>query len=64
MPGVDFAVHYSFKGKCLINWYQAVSGCVLCTLKGFCMAKSAQNLDMNRVLSKCEFIGVAVFANI
>jgi len=34
------------------------------TLKGVCMVKSAQNLDMNRVLSMCEFIGVAAFANI
>ena len=31
--------------------------CSVGTLKGFCMAKSVQNLDMNRVLSKCEFIG-------
>ena len=29
----DFAVHHSFKGKCLINWYPDISGCVLCTLK-------------------------------
>ena len=64
ISGVDFAVHRSFKGKCLINWYRDVSGCVLHFLKGFCMAKSVQNLDMNRVLSKCEFIGVAAFANI
>ena len=61
---VDFAVHHSFKGKCFINWYWDVSGCMLHTLKGFYMAKSAQNLNMNRVLSKCEFVGVAAFANI
>ena len=60
----DFAIHKSFKVKCAKNWRRDVSGCVLSTLKGFCMAKSVQYLDMNRVLSKCEFIGVAAFANI
>jgi len=30
-------------------------------LKGFCMEKSVQNLDVNIVLSKKKFIGVAVF---
>ena len=34
---------------------------VLHTLKGFCMAKSAHNLDVNIVISKCWFIGVAPF---
>ena len=56
-----FALHLSFKVKCSINWYQDVSGCMLSMLKGFCMAKSVQNLDEKIVLSKCEFIGVAVF---
>ena len=28
------------------------------------MAKSTQNLDVNIVLSKCEFIGVAAFESI
>ena len=49
------------KIKCFIKWYRDVSRCVLRTLKGFCMAKSAQNLDVNIVLSKCEFIGVGAF---
>ena len=35
--------------------------CVLHTLIGFCMAKSAKNLDVNIVLSKCELIAVAAF---
>jgi len=61
---VDFAVHNSFKGKCAKNWYRDVSSCVLYTLKGFCMAKSPVDLDVNIVLSKYGFIGVAAFANI
>ena len=36
---------------------------VLRTLKGFCMAKSVVDLDVNIVLSKYGFIGVAAFAN-
>ena len=63
ITGVDFAVHHSFKAKCAKNWYRDVSGCVFRTLNGFCLAKSAQNLDMKRLLSKCEFIGVAAFEN-
>ena len=59
--GIDFAVHCSFKVKCLINWYRDVSVCVLRTLKGFYMAKSVQILYMNIVLSKCEFIGDEAF---
>ena len=51
--GVDFAIH------CLINVYRDVSGCVLRTY--FNGVLSMQNLDVNNVLSKCEFIGVAAF---
>ena len=53
---VDFAVHNSLKVKCAKNWYQDVSSCVLGTLKGFCM-----DLDVNIVLSKYGFNGVAPF---
>ena len=41
--------------------YRDVSSCVLQTLKGFCMAKSAVDLDVNIVLSKYGFNGVAPF---
>ena len=49
---IDFVVYRSFKVKGSINWYQDVYGCVLHTLKGFCMAKSAQNLVVNIGLTK------------
>jgi len=39
----------------------AVSGPVLRSLKDFCMTKSANDLDVSIVLSKCWFIGVAPF---
>ena len=42
---VDFAVNNSFKVKCVKNWYRDISSCVLCTLKGVCMAKSPVDLD-------------------
>ena len=58
---VDFAIHNSFKVKCSKNRYQDVSSCVLRTLKGFCMAKSAVDLDVNIVLSKYGFNDVAPF---
>ena len=58
---VDFAIHYSFKGKCAKNWYRYVFSCVLRSLKGFCMAKSAVDLDVNIALSKNRFNGVAYF---
>ena len=61
---VDFAIHYSFKVKCAKNWYRDVSSCVLRTLKGFCMAKSVVDLDVNIVLSKYGFIGAVAFSNI
>jgi len=47
-----------FKAKCAKNWYRDISGFVLHTLKGFCMAKSAKNLGVNIALSECEFFGV------
>ena len=58
---VNFAIHNSFKVKCAKNWYRNISSCVLRTLKGFCMAKSAVDLDVNIVLSKYGFNGVAPF---
>jgi len=60
----DFAIHYSFKVKCAKNLYQDVSSGTLLTLKVFCMAKSAVDLDVNIALSNCGFNGVAAFANI
>ena len=60
----DFAIHYSFKVRCAKNLYRDVSSGMLLTLKVFCMAKSAVDLDVNIVLSKYGFIGVAAFANI
>ena len=50
---VDFAVQQTFEVKCAKNWYRDVSGRVLRSLKDFCMPKSAQNLDVKIVLSKC-----------
>ena len=38
---INFAVLHYFKGKCLINWYREISGCVLRSLKDLCMTKSA-----------------------
>ncbi len=58
---MDFAIHYSFKGKCLKNWYRYVFSCVLRSLKAFCMAYSAVYLDVNIALSKYWFNGVAFF---
>jgi len=58
---VDFAIHNSFKVKCAKNWYRDVSSCVLRTLKGFFMAKLAVDLDVNIVLYKYGFNGVAPF---
>jgi len=60
----DFAIHKSFKVKCAKNLYRDVSSGVLLTLKGFCMAKLAVDLDVNIALSKYGFNGVAAFANI
>ena len=57
----DFAIHYSFKVKCAENLYWDVSSGMLLTLKGFCMAKSAVDLDVNIALSKYGFNGVAFF---
>ena len=62
--GDDFAIHYSFKVKCAKNLYQDVSSGMLLTLKVFCMAKSAVDLDVNIALSNYGFNGVAAFANI
>ena len=59
--GGDFAIHYSFKGKCSKNWYRYVFSCVLRSLKAFCMANSAVYLDVNIALSKYRFNGVAFF---
>jgi len=56
---VDFALQNSFKVKCAKNWYRNFSSCVLSILKGFYMAKSAVDLDVNIVLSKYGFNGVA-----
>jgi len=50
---VDFAMQHTFKVKCAKNWYREISGCVLWSLKDFCMPKSAQNLYVNIVLSNC-----------
>ena len=58
---MDFAIHYSFKVKCVKNWYRDISSCVLLTLKGFCMALLAVDLDVNIALSKYGFNGVAAF---
>jgi hypothetical protein len=58
---VDFAIHYSFKGKCVKNFYRNVSSGILLTLNGFCMANSAVYLDVNIALSKYWFNGVAFF---
>ena len=58
---VNFVIHNSFKVKCAKNWYRNVSSCVLRTLKGFFMAKLAVDLDVNIVLSKYGFSGVAPF---
>ena len=57
----DFAIHYSFKVKCANNLYRDVSSSMLLTLKVFCMAKSAVDLDVNIALSKYGFSGVASF---
>ena len=57
----DFAIHYSFKLKCAKNLYLDVSSGMFLTLKGFCMAKSAVDLDVNIALSKYGFNGVAFF---
>jgi len=57
----DFAIHYSFKGKCAKNLYRYIFSCVLRSLKGFCMANSAVYLDVNFALSKYRFNGVAFF---
>ena len=62
--GGDFAIHYSFKVKCAKNLYRDVSSGMLLTLKVFCMAKSAVDLDVNIALSNYGFNGVAAFANI
>jgi len=59
--GGDFAIHYSFKVKCAKNLY---SSGMLLTLKVFCMAKSAVDLDVHIALSNYGFNGVAAFANI
>ena len=61
---INFAVYNSFKVKCVKNWYRDVSSCVLCTLKGFFMAKSVVDIDVNIALSNYKFNGVAAFANI
>ena len=60
----DFAIHYSFKVKCAKNLYQDVSSGMFLTLKVFCIAKSAVDLDVNIALSNYGFNGVAAFANI
>ena len=57
----NFAIHYSFKVKCAKNLYRDVSSGMLLTLKVFCMAKSAVDLDLNIALSKYGFSGVASF---
>jgi len=57
----NFAIHYSFKVKCAKNLYRDVSSGMLLTLKGFCMAKLAVDLDVNIALSKYGFNGVASF---
>ena len=62
--GGDFAIHYSFKVKWVKNLYRGVSSAMLLTLKGFCMAKSAVDLDVNIALSNYGINGVAAFANI
>ena len=52
----------TFKLECAKNWYQEISiwTCAR-VMKDFCMPKSAQNLDVNIVLSNCSFVGVAAF---
>jgi len=60
----DFAIHYSFKVKFAKNLYQDVSSGILLTLKVFCMAKSAVDLDVNIALSNYGFNSVAAFTNI
>ena len=60
----DFAIHYSFKVKCVKNLCLEVSSGMLLTLKVFCMAKSAVDLDVNIALTNYGFNGVATFANI
>ena len=60
----NFAIHYSFKAKCAKNLYNDISSGMLLTLKVFCMAKSAVDLDVNIALSNYGFNGVAAFANI
>ena len=59
LASVLLYVHYSFKVKCAKNWYRDVSSCVLRTVIGFCMVKSVVDLDVNIVLSKYGFNGVA-----
>ena len=44
------------------NLYRDVSSGMLLTLKGFCMAKSAVDLDVNIALSKYGFNGVFVLS--
>ncbi len=51
----NFAIHYSFKVKCAKNLYQDVSSGMLLTLKVFCMAKLAVDLDVDIPLSKYGF---------
>ena len=60
----NFAIHYSFKVKCAKNLNWDVSSGMLLTLKVFCMAKSAVDLEVNIALSNYGFNGVAAFANI
>ena len=60
----DFAIHYSFKVKCAKSLYRDVSSGMLLTLKVFCMAKSAVDVDVSIALSNYGFNGVAAFANI
>ena len=57
----NFAIHKSFKVKCAKNLYRDVWSGVLLTLKGFCTAKLAVDLDVNIALSKYGFNGVASF---
>ena len=55
------AITLFFQSKMCQKFVQGVSSGMLLTLKGFCMAKSAVDLDVNIALSKYGFNGVASF---
>ena len=54
---VDLAVHKTFQLKCLSNCYTFISGCVLCALKHFCLAKYEPDLVVNIELSTWKHAG-------